>query len=116
MRRARTNESFVDVVPRLLEARGWSIRQLAREAGVEPGHLWKVLRRRNYKTAGAAMAGRVAVALDLPVDYFPEYREGSVIEQIRSDPALRDAAYDRIARQQGRPAGAATRKIADRRR
>src|SRR5438045_3910119 len=46
----RTNRPFADEVPRLLEERVWSIRHLAIEAGVEPGYLWKVIRRTGYKT------------------------------------------------------------------
>jgi transcriptional regulator with XRE-family HTH domain len=92
----RTNRPFVDEVPHLLEERGWSIRRLALEAGVERAYLWKVLRRRDYKTPSVRMAGAVAVALGLPVDYFPEYREGVVIESLKSDPRRRDAAFDSL--------------------
>src|SRR4029453_16923599 len=78
MTHKRTNAAFADEVPRLLEERGWSIRRLALEAGVERGYLWKVIRRRGYKTASVRMAEAVALALGLPADYFPEYREGIV--------------------------------------
>ena len=92
----QTDKPFVDQVPRLLAERGWSIRKLAAEAGIDPSYLWKVLRRRGYKTAGARVAERTAVALGLPVDYFPEYREKIVIERIKADPAIRDDLYDRM--------------------
>jgi transcriptional regulator with XRE-family HTH domain len=100
----RTNTPFADEVPRLLEQRGWSIRRLAREAGVERGYLWKVIRRRGYKTPSARLAEAVAAALDLPPDYFPEYPEGLVVERVRRDGRVRDAFFDALA-QEKRAAG-----------
>ena len=90
----RTNRPFVEEVPLLLGDRELSVRALARRAGVTDSHLSRVLRRVSYKTPSGDLARRVAVALDLPADYFPEFREAAVIERIRSDPKLRDALYD----------------------
>jgi hypothetical protein len=56
-----------------------------------------VLRGVNYKTASPDLARRVALALDLPEDYFPEYREGIVIERIRNNPQLRDRLYEQFS-------------------
>ena len=98
----RTDTPFADEVPRLLEERGWSIRRLALEAGVERAYLWKVLRRRGYKSPSVRMARSVAVALGLPVDYFPEYREGVVIEQMKRDARARDDVFDRLPSAQRR--------------
>jgi transcriptional regulator with XRE-family HTH domain len=92
----RTNAAFADEVPRLLEERNWSMRRLAVEAGVERAYLWKVIRRRGYKTPSTRMAEAVALALGLPVDYFPEYREGVVIDHIKRDAQARDEAFDRL--------------------
>jgi hypothetical protein len=39
--------------------------------------------------------GPRAIALGLPRDYFPEYREAFVIDRVRSDPRLRDELYVR---------------------
>jgi len=36
---------------------------------------------------------RVADALELPHDYFPELREAAVIERLKTDPELRDKLY-----------------------
>src|SRR5262245_65872803 len=90
----RTNTPFADEVPRLLEERGWSMRRLATEAGIEPGYLWKVIRRRGYKTPSIGMTEAVAVALGLQRDYFPEYRERVVVAQIKDDPGVRDEIFD----------------------
>lgn len=98
MAQRRTNQPFVVEVPRLLEERGLSIRALAREAGVTDAHLSRVLRQVNYKTPSADLAGRVARALKLPMDYFPEYREGLVLDVLHGDPRLRDELYDRFAK------------------
>jgi hypothetical protein len=51
-----------------------------------------VLRRVSYKTPSPDLARRVAVALDLPPDYFPEYREGFVIGKTCTQP--RGAGFD----------------------
>jgi transcriptional regulator with XRE-family HTH domain len=83
-------------LPRLLDERHLSIRALAREAGVTDAHLSRVLRRANYKTPSGDLARRVAVALGLPEDYFPEYREAFVIERVRGDAELRDRLYGRL--------------------
>jgi transcriptional regulator with XRE-family HTH domain len=92
----RTNMAFADEVPRLLEERGWSMRRLAAEAGVERAYLWKVIRRRGYKSPSLRMARAVAVALGLPPDYFPEYRERTVIERVKRDPRIRDRVFDSL--------------------
>jgi len=92
----RTQRSFVEEVPALLEARHLSLRALARQAGVTDAHLSRVLRQVNYKTPSAELTKRVAVALELPEDYFPEYRESLVIERIRRDPHLRERLYSRL--------------------
>lgn len=93
---AKTDRPFVVEVPRLLRERGWSIRELARRAGVTDAHLSRVLRRANYKTPSGDLARRVASALDLPDDYFPEYREAFVIEQLKKDPRFRDELYRKL--------------------
>ncbi len=46
----------------------------------------------------ADLAQRVAEALDLPADYFVEYREAVVIDEIRINPALRERLYTRSKR------------------
>jgi lambda repressor-like predicted transcriptional regulator len=94
--RALTDRPFVEEVPRLLRERGLSIRALAREVGVTDGHLSRVLRRVNYNTPGPELARRVAIALGLPPDYFPEYRKGFVLERIRTDAVLCDELYAKV--------------------
>lgn len=90
----RTSRSFADEVPRLLREREMSLRALARAVNVTDAHLSRVIRRVNYKSASGDLAGRVAEALGLPVDYFPEYREDFLTGLIRRDPHLRDDLYD----------------------
>jgi transcriptional regulator with XRE-family HTH domain len=87
----------MDEVPSLLRERELSIRALARRVGVTDADLSRVLREVSYKTPSADLARRVAVALDLPPDYFPEYREGVVVERVRRDAKLRDRLYDDLA-------------------
>jgi transcriptional regulator with XRE-family HTH domain len=92
-----TQTPFVQEVPRLLGERGMSLRALATAADVDPGHLSRVLRGASYKTPSGDLARRVAVALALPKDYFPEYREAIVLERVRHDPEIRDRLYRRMA-------------------
>lgn len=94
----QTEEPFVEAVPRLLKEHGLSLRALAREAGVSHSFLSRVLRERDYKRAGPELARRTAIALDLPADYFAEYREGVVIDEIRRNPRLRNDLYRRLRR------------------
>ena len=89
---------FVDELPAILEERKLSIRALALSAGVSPSHLTRVLRQRDYKTPSAELCRRIAQALDLPDDYWPEYRERVVTDRVRNDPELREELYRRFAR------------------
>ena len=88
-----TDQPFVEELPRLLEERGYSLRRLAREAGVDPSHLSRVLRQTGYKTPSGELTGKVAEALGLPSDYFPEYRQAVVLARVRTDTALRERLY-----------------------
>lgn len=88
-----TQRPFVEEVPELLARHEMSIRALAREIDVNPSHLSRVLRRRDYQTPSGDLSRRVALAFDLPEDYFPEYRESVVIARVHSDAELRDRLY-----------------------
>jgi hypothetical protein len=50
----------------------------------------------DYKSPGPDLARKVALALDLPEDYFPEFREAFVLERVRCDPRLREQLYKRL--------------------
>lgn len=95
-RKRLSQRPFVEELPEILKAKGLSIRAVARRAGVDPGHLNRVLRRTGYKTPSANLCERVAMALELPPDYWPEYRQQAVISHVRSDPELREALYRRL--------------------
>lgn len=82
----------------MLADRKLSIRGLAKRAGVTDAHLSRVLRGAAYKTPSGELARRVAIALDLPEDYFPEYREAFVIERIKRDARLREDLYRKLSR------------------
>jgi transcriptional regulator with XRE-family HTH domain len=82
----------------LLAERKLSIRRLAKWAGVTDAHLSRVLRGVAYKTPSRELARRVARALGLPDDYFPEYRQAFVIERIKRDAQLRENLYRNLRR------------------
>jgi transcriptional regulator with XRE-family HTH domain len=91
-----TDRPFVEEVPRLLKARGMSIRTLAASVGVSDSHLSRVLRQADYKTPSTGLTTRVAEAFGLPVDYFPEFREAYVVQRVKADPQLRNRLYARL--------------------
>ena len=93
MKDAYSNRPFAEEVPVLLEERGLSLRALARAAGVNATYLSKAIRGVDYKKPSRRLCERVATALALPRDYFPEFRESVVVSHVRSDPALRDQIY-----------------------
>ena len=93
----RSTRPFVEELPDLIRQRGLSLRKLAQLADVNPSHLSRVLRKADYKTPSGEYVKRIAIALQLPRDYFPEYRESVVLEKINEDDRLRDELYDRLA-------------------
>jgi transcriptional regulator with XRE-family HTH domain len=93
----KTDTPFTEKVPRLLKEREMSVRALAATIGISDSHLSRVLRRADYKTPSPDLTSRVALALGLPKDYFPEFREAFVVERIRSDPKLRNDLYVRLS-------------------
>jgi transcriptional regulator with XRE-family HTH domain len=98
----QTDTPFTEELPRLLRERGMSLRALAAMLGISDSHLSRVVRRADYKTPSADLTKRVAVALGLPSDYFPELREAYVLEQIKSDSRLRNDLYVRLSRERRR--------------
>lgn len=92
----RSTHPITVELPRLMSERSLSLRSVARDSGVDPTHLSRALRGAQDKRFTGELAGRVAEALGLPVDYFPEYRESLAVKAIRADPTLRDEVYDRL--------------------
>jgi transcriptional regulator with XRE-family HTH domain len=73
-----------------------SQRALARAVGVTDAHLSRVLRQVNYKTPSPELTRRVATALGLPNDFFVEFREAFVVEEVRRNARLREELYRRL--------------------
>ena len=97
MAKDRTEEPFAKELPRLLKERGLSLRALAREVGVSDAHLSRLTRGVGYRHGPSAdLAQRVARALDLPPDYFKEYRERFVIDAVKRNPTWRERLYDQL--------------------
>lgn len=83
---------FSDELPRLLQTRGLSQRELARQVGgFDHGYLSRMLR--GDAAVNPEHAEQIARHLGLPGDYFPEVREARVIAAIRTKPRLRDEIY-----------------------
>jgi transcriptional regulator with XRE-family HTH domain len=88
-----TNNHFREAVMDLLEERGRSQRDLSFAVGVDPAHICRLLRRGSKVRATPELLARIAHALDVPPEYFPEYREWRVVEAVRTDPSLRERLY-----------------------
>lgn len=94
-----TQKPFAEELPALLAERGMSIRALARAAGVNDAHLSRVLRGIGYRTRPSQdLARRVAEALDLPSDYFVEFREAAVVDEVQKNAALRERLYAELTK------------------
>lgn len=92
----RTVRSVQEELPQLLQDRGLTQKALAAAAGVDPAHLSRALRGKAYKAIGPGLAHRIALALGLPEDYFPEARDGALSRRLRADPRLRDEVHDTL--------------------
>jgi transcriptional regulator with XRE-family HTH domain len=87
----RTQTPFGEALPSLLLEHGLSLRQLSRRLGMDATYLSRV--RRGHKRLPADLPKRVAVALGLPEDYFPETREAVILDAVRRDPDLRERIF-----------------------
>jgi transcriptional regulator with XRE-family HTH domain len=94
--RTRTTRSFTDELPELLRDRDISLRALAQMVGVGDDHLSRVVRGARDKRVTGELARRVALALNLPEDYFPETRMEFIVERLGEHPMLRDRVYDQL--------------------
>jgi hypothetical protein len=81
----------------ILGERGITVTALSRRTGVHKSHLSRGLRHAEAKVIGGDLAGRIALELGLPVDYWPEYREAVVVERVQSDATWRDRLYDCVS-------------------
>ena len=88
-----TNKSVADALPELLASQDLSLRALASAAGVSQSHLSRALRKGSGRFISGELAERLAIALGLPADYFPETRTWRVHTAIDDDPNLRESVY-----------------------
>jgi transcriptional regulator with XRE-family HTH domain len=102
MPKKRTTRPFSEELPDLLRDRDLSLRAVARMVGVGDDHLSRVLRGARDKRATGELTARVAVALNLPEDYFPEARLAFIVERLNDHPALRDRVYDQLRKKHAR--------------
>ncbi len=80
--------------------------------GVGDDHLSRVLRGARDKRATGELTRRVAVALDLPEDYFPEARLEFIVERLGEQPTLRDRVYDQLRKEESSADGHGKRRSA----
>jgi transcriptional regulator with XRE-family HTH domain len=96
--RKQTQERIHRVLPTLLIERGMSQRALARSIGINQSHISRVLAESPKLPPSRQLCGQIAEALDLPPDYFVEYREAAAIEAIKNDADLRERIYSGVKR------------------
>lgn len=96
MAAARTQMPFGEALTKLLQERNLSLRELSRRLGMDATYLSRI--RRGHKRVPVGLPKRVAVALGLPEEYFPETREALVLDAMRRDPELREQIYRKISR------------------
>jgi transcriptional regulator with XRE-family HTH domain len=103
----RTDEPISVWLPRLAAAGGYSLRRLAEEVGVQQSYLSRIKGGDpvdpQWRPPSMRVLERLADALGVEPDYFPEYRRGAVEEAIRDDPKLRDRVFDQVKRDRSRP-------------
>lgn len=98
---ARTTKPLGAELPRLLGKQGVSLRTLAQAIDVNQSYLSRIMGKPGAATtrrASAKVASAVAEYFDLPIDYFPEYREAVVIDAVTENGRLRDRVYDSLKR------------------
>jgi transcriptional regulator with XRE-family HTH domain len=93
----RTLKPFPEALSELLQERGISLRELGRRLGLDPTYLSRI--QRGKKRVPSDLPERVAAALELPADYFPESRERIILDAIRREPQLRELVYATISAQ-----------------
>ena len=84
-----------------MRERGVSVRAIAERADVSHSHLSRALRPGTAKTASPELIAAVAVALDLPEDYFPEVRHARVTAALRQRPDALNRLYDGLSQAGG---------------
>jgi transcriptional regulator with XRE-family HTH domain len=94
----RTNRSLADELPTLVKEHGITYDHLAALVDVSPSHLSRIIHRKNSKIPSGDLARRIALALELPEDYFPEFRQAVVVQRLGEDAALLNRTYDAIRR------------------
>jgi transcriptional regulator with XRE-family HTH domain len=61
---------------------------LAEAIGVNQSYLSRIMDAKGSQPPSKAVATQIAIALDLPEDYFAEFRPAVVIDVARENPAL----------------------------
>lgn len=91
MKRQSTDLPFVVEARRLMQQENLTLRDLAAQADVDDGYLAHVLN--GKKRASEDLVLRVSLALDLPADYFIEYRRAAVDEYLKHEPRIVNRLY-----------------------
>jgi transcriptional regulator with XRE-family HTH domain len=92
----RSQAPLVDQLPTLMKEQGLTTNRLAGMVGVSQSHLSRVLTGARRKTVSGELAARIAIALQLPEDWFPETRQQRLLERLKADAELRDRLYDEM--------------------
>jgi len=94
MKQQTTDIPFTVEARRLMQEENLTLRDLAEQAEVDDGYLAHVLN--GNKRASEDLVLRVALALDLPADYFIEYRRAAVDEYLKHKPHIVNRLYKHV--------------------
>jgi plasmid maintenance system antidote protein VapI len=76
-----------------MDERGWCQRDVSAAVGVDPAHISRLLKRGSRLRATPQLMTRVARAFDVDPEFFVEYREWCVLEEVRRNPSLRERLF-----------------------
>lgn len=93
-----SKERLGQTVQSLVVQRGVTLDELGEDAELAPGHLRRIIER-NAVVSSVELIERLARAIDVPPEYFLEYRAALLREWLREDPQRLDAVFSRLCGQ-----------------
>src|SRR3954467_11777637 len=96
-RRRFSTEPFGPAIERLMNESGTTYRGLAAKTGLSAGYLNHLVHG-NRPVPSNDVIKRLADALEVDAEYFPEYRLRAITEQLEAMPEQIDRLYNRLGK------------------
>jgi transcriptional regulator with XRE-family HTH domain len=97
--KTHTAKPFATELTRICEKQGISLRELAREVGVDHSIIRKMVD--GTRPIQPDLIADISISLDLPEDYFPEVRLARIMDALIDRPKLADEIYFKRLRRPG---------------